>query len=210
MSEEYTSNIDTVIQELTNAVKSSRGFHSDRMDDYEDQLYDLSGKIESQLEHLLNINEALTTVNTTVDTSKNNFDIGWYFRLVEELNDLEGKIKRLDIFLKSPKFKELDEDHQLYLNQQLYYMCGYRSELHKRKSHSEYEIGHEKIVAERERMKVSECDGLAHLREARAHLKKYENSSRELSIVFTKIEEAIMWRQNDMQIKAEPINLCNG
>lgn len=49
---------------------------------------------------------------------------------------------------------------------------------------------------------------LGHLREALAEC-KYESEhsrSRELSLVMTKIDEAILWRQSDMQLKEPPIN----
>jgi len=50
---------------------------------------------------------------------------------------------------------------------------------------------------------------LAHLRQARAvALEENEGAgrSRELSVVVTNIDNAILWRQFDMQIKAPPIN----
>ena len=53
------------------------------------------------------------------------------------------------------------------------------------------------------------CEALGKLREARAILLETEKESRELSIVITKIDEAILWRQRDKQLKAPPINISN-
>jgi len=53
------------------------------------------------------------------------------------------------------------------------------------------------------------CEALGKLREARAILLETEKESRELSIVITKIDEAILWRQRDRQLKAPPINISN-
>ncbi len=52
-------------------------------------------------------------------------------------------------------------------------------------------------------------DVLGHLREARAALldeRDAGNGSRELSITLTEIDTAILWRQQDIQMKAEPVN----
>jgi hypothetical protein len=35
------------------------------------------------------------------------------------------------------------------------------------------------------------------------------NGSRELSLVLTKIEEALLWRQQDIQVKQSPVNQKN-
>ena len=53
------------------------------------------------------------------------------------------------------------------------------------------------------------CEALGKLREARAILLETEKESRELSIVITKIDEAILWRQRDRQLKSPPINISN-
>jgi hypothetical protein len=54
---------------------------------------------------------------------------------------------------------------------------------------------------------------LGYLREARALVleeKEDKNlGSRQLSLVLTKIDEAILWRQEDLRLKTPPINLCN-
>ena len=52
------------------------------------------------------------------------------------------------------------------------------------------------------------CKALGLIREARALLKDeaQTNNSRELSIVITKLDEAELWRQKDMQLKAPPKN----
>lgn len=50
---------------------------------------------------------------------------------------------------------------------------------------------------------------LGHLREARAAALDEQDGggrSRELALVITKIDEAILWRQHDIQIKTPPIN----
>ena len=50
---------------------------------------------------------------------------------------------------------------------------------------------------------------LGHLREARATLLDERDAgrpSRELSITLTEIDTAILWRQQDLQIKAQPVN----
>lgn len=49
---------------------------------------------------------------------------------------------------------------------------------------------------------------LGHLREARAAIIKKQESaaSRELAIVKTKCEEAILWRQYDLQLKAPSVD----
>ena len=67
-------------------------------------------------------------------------------------------------------------------------------------------------------------DILAHLREARALCKDEEQEtitkegssfgnfskrSRELALVITKIDEAILWRQEDLRLKQPPINETN-
>ena len=48
------------------------------------------------------------------------------------------------------------------------------------------------------------------LREARAIALENSAKSRELSLVVTKIDEAILWRQFDLQIKSPPVNLHGG
>ena len=52
---------------------------------------------------------------------------------------------------------------------------------------------------------------LGHLREARALLIKENDDgparSRELSVAITNLDTAILWRQYDLQIKEEPLNL---
>lgn len=50
---------------------------------------------------------------------------------------------------------------------------------------------------------------LGHLREVRANaLEENETGgrSRELSLVLTKIDEAILWRQEDLRLKAPAVN----
>ncbi len=53
------------------------------------------------------------------------------------------------------------------------------------------------------------CDILGKLREARALVRDEEDvgkSSRELSIVLTNIDTAILWRQEDIRLKTPPVN----
>lgn len=59
---------------------------------------------------------------------------------------------------------------------------------------------------------MGSCDGLGHIREARAILmaEQLEDPSREIAIVITKLDEAELWRQRDMQIKAPPVNEVGG
>lgn len=50
---------------------------------------------------------------------------------------------------------------------------------------------------------------LGKLREARALLLEERDggkNSRELSVCLTEIDTAILWRQHDLQLKAEPVN----
>ncbi len=50
---------------------------------------------------------------------------------------------------------------------------------------------------------------LGKLREARALLLDERDggkNSRELSVCLTEIDTAILWRQHDLQLKAEPVN----
>ena len=52
-------------------------------------------------------------------------------------------------------------------------------------------------------------DVLGHLREARAILNdetKAGKGSRETSLVITKIDEALMWRERDLSLKTPPVN----
>lgn len=52
-------------------------------------------------------------------------------------------------------------------------------------------------------------EALGHLREARALLieeNEGEGRSRELSVTITNVDNAILWRQYDLQIKEPPIN----
>ena len=54
---------------------------------------------------------------------------------------------------------------------------------------------------------------LGHLREARAKLndeKAAGKNSRELSIVVTEIETAILWRQEDLRLKQPVLKETNG
>ena len=54
---------------------------------------------------------------------------------------------------------------------------------------------------------------LGHLREARAILLEENEGpgrSRELSVTITSIDDAILWRQHDLQMKAEPVNEADG
>lgn len=55
---------------------------------------------------------------------------------------------------------------------------------------------------------MEECEALAMIREARALLRveSINNSSRELSMVLTKLDEAVLWRQQDMQLKTPSTN----
>jgi hypothetical protein len=54
------------------------------------------------------------------------------------------------------------------------------------------------------------CDILGFLREARAaaQIESEKSRSRELSLVLTKIDEALLWRQEDMRLKAPIVNEC--
>ena len=56
-----------------------------------------------------------------------------------------------------------------------------------------------------------DCKALALIREARAILNDESkvSNSRELSITVTKLDEAILWRQRDIQLRAPPINISN-
>lgn len=56
-----------------------------------------------------------------------------------------------------------------------------------------------------------DCKALGLIREARALLndESKASTSRELSITVTKLDEAILWRQRDMQLKTTPINISN-
>ena len=59
---------------------------------------------------------------------------------------------------------------------------------------------------------MQNCEALGMIREARALLKDEAATanSRELAMVITKLDEAELWRQRDMQLK-EPIqNGCKG
>ena len=49
-------------------------------------------------------------------------------------------------------------------------------------------------------------DTLVFLRRARAAALSDPTKSRELSLVVTKIDEAILWRQFDLQLKAPTVN----
>ena len=56
-----------------------------------------------------------------------------------------------------------------------------------------------------------DCKALGLIREARALLndESKASTSRELSMTVTKLDEAILWRQRDMQLKTTPINISN-
>lgn len=56
-----------------------------------------------------------------------------------------------------------------------------------------------------------ECKALGMIREARALLddELKIDSSRELSMTITKLDEAILWRQRDMQLKSTSVDLSN-
>lgn len=56
---------------------------------------------------------------------------------------------------------------------------------------------------------MNECTALGLIREARAILQDESKAanSRELSMVLTKLDEAILWRQSDMQKKTPMENL---
>lgn len=56
-----------------------------------------------------------------------------------------------------------------------------------------------------------DCKALGLIREARALLNDESkvSNSRELSMTVTKLDEAILWRQRDRQLKAPPINISN-
>lgn len=55
------------------------------------------------------------------------------------------------------------------------------------------------------------CEILANLQMARASVLDLQvnDSSRELSLVLTKIDEAILWRHEDIRLKTQPINISN-
>lgn len=56
-----------------------------------------------------------------------------------------------------------------------------------------------------------DCKALGLIREARVLLNDEPkvSNSRELSMTITKLDEAILWRQRDMQLKSPPINISN-
>ena len=56
-----------------------------------------------------------------------------------------------------------------------------------------------------------DCKALGLMREARVLLNNESkaSNSRELSMTVTKLDEAILWRQRDMQLKSPPINISN-
>ena len=56
-----------------------------------------------------------------------------------------------------------------------------------------------------------DCKALGLMREARVLLNNESkaSNSRALSITITKLDEAILWRQRDMQLKSPPINTSN-
>ena len=56
-----------------------------------------------------------------------------------------------------------------------------------------------------------DCKALGLMREARALLndEAKASNSRELSITITKLDEAILWGQRDMQLKSPPIDVSN-
>jgi hypothetical protein len=55
---------------------------------------------------------------------------------------------------------------------------------------------------------MKNCEALGMIREARALLRDESKTanSRELAMVLTKLDEAELWRQRDMQLKAPPEN----
>jgi hypothetical protein len=55
------------------------------------------------------------------------------------------------------------------------------------------------------------CEIIANLQMARAAALDLQvnDSSRELSLVLTKIDEAILWRHEDIRLKTQPINISN-
>jgi len=56
---------------------------------------------------------------------------------------------------------------------------------------------------------MNECEALGLIREARALLRDESingGGSRELALVITKLDEAELWRQRDMQMKTPPVN----
>lgn len=57
---------------------------------------------------------------------------------------------------------------------------------------------------------MSECKALGLIREARAILREENTPSRELSLVITKLDEAELWRQRDMQLRTSPNNNAEG
>lgn len=59
-----------------------------------------------------------------------------------------------------------------------------------------------------ERAKMKNCEALGMIREARALLRDEakDANSRELAMVLTKLDEAELWRQRDMQLKEPPQN----
>jgi hypothetical protein len=58
---------------------------------------------------------------------------------------------------------------------------------------------------------MNNCDALGMIREARALLRDEAATanSRELAMVITKLDEAELWRQRDMQLKTPPVNQCS-
>ncbi len=55
------------------------------------------------------------------------------------------------------------------------------------------------------------CEILANLQMARASVLDLQvnDSSRELSLVLTKIDEAILWRHEAIRLKTQPINISS-
>lgn len=56
---------------------------------------------------------------------------------------------------------------------------------------------------------MNECRALGLIREARALLREEaeRSNSRELAMVITKLDEAELWRQRDMQLKTPVVNV---
>lgn len=57
---------------------------------------------------------------------------------------------------------------------------------------------------------MNNCEALGMIREARALLRDEAKTanSRELAMVLTKLDEAELWRQRDMQLKTPGVNEC--
>lgn len=76
-------------------------------------------------------------------------DIGWYFRLLTERDELDTRIQDLKMFIKSDTFNSLDDEEARLLRDQLQYMQGYKRSLDARQVDADLFIAEQKIGVER-------------------------------------------------------------